>query len=91
MANVWGRDGRPGLTPERAPIPVLNGRASGRRDHYGQAMGWLARERSSRVGPGPRAMVGLSMRRIQGWRLPALRYAVRPKYSDRDMAGIHRR
>ena len=72
-ANVWGRDGRSGVTPERAPIPALRGLAFGRRDHFGQAMGWLARKRYSRGGPGPRGMVWLVLRSIQGWRLPALR------------------
>ena len=77
-AKVWCQYGNSGVTPKRAAIPALRGHAFGRRDHFGQAMGWLARKRYSRVGPGPRGMVWLVLRSIQGWRLPALRYAVRP-------------
>ena len=90
-ANVWGRDGRSVVTPKRAPILAFMGRACGRRDFYEQAMGWLAQERNSRVGPGPWGMVWPVLRTIHGWRLPALRYAVSPKYSDWDMAVIRRR
>ena len=77
-SNIWRWYGRSGVTPKRAPIPTGNERAYGRPLRFGQGMGWLARKRYSRVGPGPRAMVWLVLRSIQGWRLPALRYAVRP-------------
>ena len=72
-ANLWGRDGRSGVTPKRAPIPTGNERAYGRPLRFGQGMGWLARKLSSRVPPGPRAMVWLALGSIRGWRLPALR------------------
>ena len=65
-ANVWGRYGRSGFTPERAPIPSLNGRAFGWRARLGQGIGWLAQNPRSRGGPGPRAMVWLSPGCIQG-------------------------
>ena len=72
-ANVWGRYGRSGFTPERAPIPSLNGRAFGWRARLGQGIGWLAQNPRSRGGPGPRAMVWLSPGCIQG----CLTYACR--------------
>ena len=87
-SNVWRWYGRSGFTPKRAPIPALRGHAFGRRDHFGQAMGWLARKRYSRGGPGPRGMVWLVLRSIQGWRLPALHHAVGPRYSGGGLAGI---
>ena len=35
------------------------------------------------------ATVGLSLRRVRGWRLRALGHAMRPRWSDRELAGIH--
>ena len=91
--KVCDQDGRPGVTPERAPILAFMGSASGRRDYNEQAMGWLAQERNSRGGPGPRAMAKHLLRSIQGWRLPTLqlcrgsqvfrrRYGRRPQPSN---------
>ena len=87
FGSGWAPGGHPG-TDAHPDAEWARFRAAA---HFGQGMGWLAQERNSRVGSGPRAMVRLSMKRIQGWRLPALRYALRPKYSDRDMAGIRKR
>ena len=67
-----------GATPKRAPILTLNGHATERPARFGQGMGWFAQKPNSRVGPGSRAMVWLSLTCIQNWRLPALHYAVRP-------------
>ena len=80
-----------GATPKRAPILTLNGHASERPARFGQGMGWFAQKPNSRVGPGSRAMVWLSLTCIQNWRLAALHYAVRPKYSDGELAGIRSR
>ena len=90
-ANVWRRYGRSGVTPERAPIPSLNGRAFERPARFGPGMAWLAQRRNSRVGPGLLTMVKLSLRCLQGWRLPALHYAVGPRYSNGELAVIRRR
>ena len=78
-SNIWRWYGRSGVTPKRAPIPALRGRAFERPARFGRGMGWLARKRYSRVGPGPRAMVWLALRSIQGWRLPALRRGRAPQ------------
>ena len=78
-SNIWRWYGRSGVTPKRAPIPALRGRAFERPARFGRGMGWLARKRYSRVGPGPRGMVWLALRSIQGWRLPALRRGRAPQ------------
>ena len=76
LAMVWALGGH----PETSAHPGVEGtRFRERRDHFGQAMGWLARKRYSRVGPGPRGMVWLVLRSIQGWRLPALRRGRAPQ------------
>ena len=81
--------GARGSPRKRALIPAVNGRAFEGPARFGQRMGWLAQKPGSRGGPDPRAMVWLSLRVYSG--PAALRYAVRPRYSDRDMAGIRRR
>ena len=78
-SNIWRWYGRSGVTPKRAPIPTGNERAYGRPLRFGQGMGWLARKLSSRAPPGPRAMVWLALRSIQGWRLPALHRGCAPQ------------
>ena len=90
-SNIWRWYGRSGVTPERAPIPAVNGRAFERPARFGQGMGWLAQKRYSRVGPGLLTIMRLVLRSIQGWRLRALRHAVRPRRSDWDMAVIRNR
>ena len=51
--HLWGRDGHPGVTPERTPIPTLNGRASGRRAHYGPSHGLVGSGTQFACGIGP--------------------------------------
>ena len=69
------RDGRSGVTPKRVPIPSLNGRAfESAEPASGRGMGWLAQKPGFACEDRARgAMVWLSLRSIQGWRLAALR------------------
>ena len=90
-ANVWGQDGRSGVTPKRAPILTLNGEAFERPARFGQGMGWLAQKPSFRGGPDLREMLRLSLSCIQDWRLRALHYAVGPRYSNGELAVIRSR
>ena len=86
-AIVSGRDGRSGVTPKRAPIPMLIGRAFERWARFGQGTGWLAQKSSSCVRPGPRAVVKHFLRCIQVWLLPASRYGLAPYVFRRRVGG----